>query len=44
MNLPLFVDFIYRYTFVSVYSYPDMQFKTLMKDTRTGPAGSLECI
>lgn len=27
-------------TYVAVYSYPDMQFKTLMKDTRTGPAGS----
>lgn len=27
-------------TYVAVYSYPDMNFKTLMKDTRTGPAGS----
>lgn len=27
-------------TYVAVYSYPDMSFKTLMKDTRTGPAGS----
>ena len=27
-------------TFVAVYSYPDIKFKTLMKDTRTGPAGS----
>ena len=26
--------------YVAVYSYPDMSFKTLMKDTRTGPAGS----
>lgn len=27
-------------TYVAVYSYPEMTFKTLMKDTRTGPAGS----
>lgn len=27
-------------TYVAVYSYPEMNFKTLMKDTRTGPAGS----
>ena len=26
--------------FVSVYSYPDMQFVKLMKDTRVGPGGS----
>lgn len=27
-------------TYVAVYTYPEMTFKTLMKDTRTGPAGS----
>lgn len=27
-------------TYVAVYSYPDMVFKTIMTDTRTGPAGS----
>jgi hypothetical protein len=27
-------------TYVAVYSYPDMTLKKLMKDTRTGPAGS----
>lgn len=27
-------------TYVAVYSYPDMQLETIMKDTRTGPAGS----
>lgn len=27
-------------TYVAVYAYPEMTFKTLMKDTRTGPAGS----
>ena len=27
-------------TYVAVYSYPDMNFRTLMKDIRTGPAGS----
>ncbi|OCW92418.1 hypothetical protein A9168_16180 [Macellibacteroides sp. HH-ZS] len=27
-------------TFVAVYSYPGLQFQTLIKDTRTGPAGS----
>lgn len=27
-------------TYVAVYSYPEMTFKTIMKDTRTGPAGS----
>lgn len=26
--------------YVAVYAYPEMTFKTLMKDTRTGPAGS----
>lgn len=27
-------------TYVAVYSYPDMKLETIMKDTRTGPAGS----
>ncbi len=27
-------------TFVAVYSYPEMKLETIMKDTRTGPAGS----
>ncbi|MFV0398556.1 MAG: DUF4374 domain-containing protein [Bacteroidales bacterium] len=27
-------------TYVAVFSYPDMNLKTIMKDTRTGPAGS----
>jgi hypothetical protein len=27
-------------TYVAVYSYPDLDFLTLLKDTRTGPAGS----
>lgn len=27
-------------TYVAVYSYPDMSLETVMKDTRTGPAGS----
>jgi hypothetical protein len=27
-------------TYVAVYSYPDMALETVMKDTRTGPAGS----
>jgi hypothetical protein len=27
-------------TYVAVYSYPDMALETIMKDTRTGPAGS----
>lgn len=27
-------------TYVAVYSYPEMKFETIMKDTRTGPAGS----
>lgn len=27
-------------TFVAVYNYPEMSFKTLMKDTRFGPGGS----
>lgn len=27
-------------TYVAVYSYPEMNLKTVMKDTRTGPAGS----
>ncbi len=27
-------------TYVAVYKYPEMTFETLMKDTRTGPAGS----
>ncbi|WP_029906030.1 DUF4374 domain-containing protein [Prevotella sp. 10(H)] len=36
-------DYETKYTdtaYVAVYSYPDMTFKKLMKDTRTGPAGS----
>jgi hypothetical protein len=27
-------------TYVAVYSYPDLSFQKIMKDTRTGPAGS----
>lgn len=27
-------------TYVAVYSYPEMKLETIMKDTRTGPAGS----
>ncbi len=27
-------------TYVAVYSYPELEFITVMKDTRTGPAGS----
>jgi hypothetical protein len=27
-------------TYVAVFSYPDMNLETIMKDTRTGPAGS----
>lgn len=36
-------NFETKYTdtmYVAVFSYPDMQLKTLMKDTRTGPAGA----
>lgn len=40
MNPSTFETLYTDTTFVAVYSYPDMQFKTLMKDTRTGPAGS----
>ena len=40
MNPSTFETLYTDTTFVAVYSYPDMQFKILMKDTRTGPAGS----
>lgn len=40
MNPTTFATDFVDTTYVAVYSYPDMTLETIMKDTRTGPAGS----
>jgi len=40
MNPTTYVTDFVDTTYVAVYSYPDMDLETVMKDIRTGPAGS----
>lgn len=40
MNPTTYVTDFVDTTYVAVYSYPDMNLETVMKDIRTGPAGS----